>query len=348
MHTINPRTIFVTGGCGFIGSHFTRMMLQRGYRVVNIDVLTYAGRNHPEDRARGAYRFVEADIGDETTVARLLSKERPAAVVHFAAESHVDRSITGPEIFLDTNVGGTFRLLERCRTYHAGLTPESAERFRFLHISTDEVFGHLGPQDPPFREDTPIAPRSPYSASKAAAEHFVMAAFHTFGLPAMILRGSNNYGPRQLPEKLIPLMIEKAYRREPLPVYGTGGNVRDWLFVEDFCEAAARVLDAGRPGRGYNAGGGNERTNLDMVRMICALIDERTNDDGPPRASLIEFVTDRPGHDFRYAIDFSRLQTELGWSPRVNLEAGLRETVLWYTGRLEGRTNQGGANYVHV
>jgi dTDP-glucose 4,6-dehydratase len=316
----------VTGGAGFIGSAFVRLARARGWaRIVNLDALTYAG--NPENLADLAgdpgYTFVHGDICDGPLAARLFERYRPAALVNFAAETHVDRSIHDPAPFLRTNILGTQTLLDAARAHLAGLAP--AERA----VSTDEVYGTLGPDDPPFRETTPYAPNSPYAASKAAADHLVRAAHHTHGLPTLVTNCSNNYGPRQFPEKLIPLIVCNAREGRPLPVYGDGMQVRDWLHVDDHCEAIARVIAAGRPGRTYNVGGGNERTNLHVVRTICRTLDEL--EPAPaPRERLIAFVADRPGHDRRYAIDAARIREELGWSPRIAFEAGIRDTVAWY------------------
>jgi dTDP-glucose 4,6-dehydratase len=332
--------ILVTGGCGFIGANFVRNWLQAvGTPVVNLDKLTYAGHllsvaDLTEDPN---YSFVEGDIGDRALVQRLLNEYAPRAIVHLAAESHVDRSIRGPRAFVETNVLGTFVLLDATRVWLERLDPAARESFRFLHVSTDEVYGSLAPGDPPFREDTPYAPNSPYSASKAAADHLVRAYVHTYGLPAIITNCSNNYGPYQLPEKLIPLMIHQAIEGRPLPVYGDGQQMRDWLYVSDHCAALRLVLERGRTGEVYNIGGGSsgddgawpQITNLDLVRTLCALLDELAPRP-EPYAGLIRFVEDRPGHDRRYAVDWGKLHRELGWTPGMNLESGLRKTVEWY------------------
>lgn len=324
--------ILVTGGAGFIGANFVLDWLACGDEpVVNLDKLTYAG--NPDNLASLAgdarHVFVHGDVCDRALVTALLNEYRPRAIVHFAAESHVDRSIHGPADFIRTNVEGTFSLLEAARAWHAGLDPVGRAAFRFLHVSTDEVFGTLLPNDPPFSEATAYAPNSPYSASKAASDHLVRAWHHTYGLPVLTGNCSNNYGPLQFPEKLIPLMIANALAGKPLPVYGDGQQVRDWLFVGDHCEALRRVLDAGRPGETYNIGGWNEKANLDVVHTLCALLDELK----PATQSYkeqIRFVTDRPGHDRRYAIDARKIERELGWRPAETFESGLRKTVQWY------------------
>jgi len=301
-------------------------------RIVNLDALTYAGNLDSLESVADDPRhlFVHADIGDLPTVQRLMSEHRPRAVVHFAAESHVDRSIDGPAQFVTTNVVGTFCLLEAARDYWTNLPPAERDAFRFLHVSTDEVFGSLGSEGR-FTESTPYAPRSPYSASKAAADHLVRAYHHTYGLPVLVTNCSNNYGPYQFPEKLIPLMILNALEGKPLPVYGDGQNIRDWLFVDDHCQALRLVLERGTPGETYNIGGDCERPNLDIVRTICATVDRlRPGLPHAPCESLIKFVKDRPGHDRRYAIDASKIHRQLGWQPRLNLDSGLELTVAWY------------------
>lgn len=325
----------MTGGAGFIGSNFILDWLQAedAAPVVNLDLLTYAG--NPENLAAlegdARYRFVQGDISDRELVACLLVEHRPRAIVHLAAESHVDRSIVGPEAFLRTNVHGTFQLLEAARLYCSALPLEDQGEFRFLHVSTDEVYGTLQPGEPAFTETTPYAPNSPYAASKAGSDMLARAWHHTYGLPVLITNCSNNYGPFQFPEKLIPLVLTRALAGEPLPVYGDGQQVRDWLFVQDHTSALRSVLAHGRPGQTYNIGGGHERTNLDVVRGICALLDELLPDSPHrPHAQLIRFVTDRPGHDRRYAIDAARIERELGWRPAFDFEAGLRRTVQWY------------------
>ena len=326
------QTWLVTGGAGFIGGNFVLDAVASGIRVVNLDALTYAGNLDTLSPLDGNpdHVFVQGDIGDRALVARLLAEHRPQAVVNFAAESHVDRSIDGPAAFVQTNVVGTFNLLEAAREYYRGLEGEAQAAFRFLHVSTDEVYGSLGDQGK-FTEETPYAPNSPYSASKAASDHLVRAYHHTYGLPVLTTNCSNNYGPFQFPEKLIPLVILKALAGDPLPVYGDGRNVRDWLFVKDHCAAIRRVLEAGRIGETYNVGGDAERQNIEVVKAICALLDQRRpRDDGQPRESQITFVKDRPGHDRRYAIDASKIQSELGWQPTVDFEQGMAATVDWY------------------
>jgi dTDP-glucose 4,6-dehydratase len=327
------KTLLVTGGAGFIGGNFVLQMLEDdGVRILNLDKLTYAGNLDTLSSVHGNPRhiFVEGDIGDRALIARLLREYSVDAVVNFAAESHVDRSIDGPAAFIETNVVGTFNLLDCTRAYWHGLGEQARLAFRFLHVSTDEVYGSLGPTGA-FTETTAYAPNSPYSASKAASDHLVRAWHHTYGLPVLTTNCSNNYGPYQFPEKLIPLMIAKARSGEPLPIYGDGSNVRDWLYVEDHCRAIARVLDAGTPGEVYNIGGNSEKTNLDVVDTLCALLDEALPDSPHrPHSQLKQFVTDRPGHDKRYAIDASKLTRELGWSPQETFESGLRRTVAWY------------------
>ncbi len=289
---------------------------------------------------------MRGDINDRELVRRLLQENRPEAIVHFAAESHVDRSITGPEEFIRTNIHGTFTLLGEAKAYYDSLAADEQKRFRFLHVSTDEVYGSLGPDDPPFDETTAYAPNSPYSASKAASDHLVRAWFHTYHLPTLTTNCSNNYGPFQLPEKLIPLMVHNALRGEKLPVYGDGQNVRDWVYVEDHCDAIRCVLRNGQPGETYNIGGRSERRNLDVVKTICAVIDELCPDSPyKPHAGLIQFVTDRPGHDWRYAINGSRIERELGWKPQVSFEAGIRKTVEWYLEHQEWVAAVTGSSY---
>jgi len=325
------KTLLVTGGAGFIGANFVLAAVAAGHRVVNLDKLTYAGNlDTLETLADNPHHiFVHGDIGDRALVAGLLNSHRPDAVVNFAAESHVDRSIDGPAAFIETNVVGTLGLLEGVRDYWRDTLAGSAA-FRFLHVSTDEVYGSLGSEGK-FTEATPYAPNSPYSASKAASDHLVRAFHHTYGLPVLTTNCSNNYGPYQFPEKLIPLVIQKALEGEPLPVYGDGLNVRDWLYVGDHCSAIARVLDAGRIGETYNVGGNAERANIDVVRAICSLLDARRPlSDGRARESLITYVRDRPGHDRRYAIDAAKLHDELGWTPSVTFEQGIAATVDWY------------------
>ena len=335
-------TILVTGGAGFIGSNFVlAWMNSGGAALVNLDLLTYAGNaaNLASVASDPRYTFVRGDIGDAELVGSLLRKHRPRAIVHFAAESHVDRSIVSPEAFVRTNVLGTFTLLEQARAYWAELDETGRTAFRFLHVSTDEVYGTLGPNDPAFSETTPYAPNSPYAASKAGSDHLARAYFHTFGLPVLTTNCSNNYGPFQFPEKLIPLMILNALEGKPLPVYGDGKNVRDWLFVEDHCAAIRRVLESGRPGETYNIGGNSERANIDVVTAICDLVDEmRPGLGAAPRRGLITYVQDRPGHDRRYAIDASKIARELGWKPAEQFESGLRKTVSGISRMASGST----------
>ncbi len=325
-------TWLVTGGAGFIGGNFVLDAVASGVRVVTLDALTYAGNLDTLSALDGhpGHAFVKGDIGDRALVARLLAEHRPDAIINFAAESHVDRSIDGPAAFIQTNVVGTLALLECARDYWKSLGGAARDGFRFLHVSTDEVYGSLGDEGK-FSETTPYAPNSPYSASKAASDHLVRAFHHTYGLPVLTTNCSNNYGPFQFPEKLIPLVILKALNGEPLPVYGDGRNVRDWLYVKDHCAAIRRVLEAGRVGETYNVGGDAERQNIEVVKAICALLDaRRPRADGQPRESQITFVRDRPGHDRRYAIDASKLKGELGWAPTVSFEQGLAATVDWY------------------
>jgi len=332
LETEKPK-ILVTGGAGFIGGNFVLDVNGAGeYAVVNLDALTYAGNpetltsvaDHPD------YAFVRGNIGDRSLVDRLLVEHRPVAVVNFAAETHVDRSIDGPGAFVQTNVVDTHALLEAALVYWNTLEGAEREAFRFLHVSTDEVYGTLG-KTGYFTEESPYRPNSPYAASKAASDHLVRAYHHTYGLPVLTTNCSNNYGPYQFPEKLIPLMISTALRGEPLPVYGDGQQIRDWLYVEDHCRAIRTVLEKGVPGEVYNVGGHNERANLDVVKTICALLDELAPESPhAPHESLITFVIDRPGHDRRYAIDAGKIERELGWTPEETLESGLRKTVLWY------------------
>ena len=326
--------ILVTGCAGFIGSNFVLQWIENtGTAVVNLDLLTYAG--NPDNLAPLAedlrHQLVRGDICDAELVAALLRDHRPRVIVHFAAESHVDRSIAEPDAFIRTNVQGTFTLLEQAKTYWSGLDETSRRTFRFLHVSTDEVYGSLGPQDRAFSETTAYAPNSPYAASKAASDHLARAYYHTYGLPVITTNCSNNYGPFQFPEKLIPLMILNALEGKSLPVYGDGGNVRDWLFVGDHCSAIRAVIERGRIGETYNIGGNSERKNIEVVQDICDVVDE-LRPDGVlgPRRRLINFVTDRPGHDRRYAIDASKINSELGWQAAENFEGGLRRTVAWY------------------
>jgi dTDP-glucose 4,6-dehydratase len=326
-------TILVTGGAGFIGSNFIlHEMREERDAIVNLDKLTYAGnlRNLESVANDSRYEFVHGDICDRSLVRHLLEKHRPSAIVHLAAESHVDRSIRGPDDFIRTNVDGTFALLEETRSYWTALSDEERKRFRFLHVSTDEVYGSLGPDDPPFCETTPYAPNSPYAASKAGSDHLVRAYHHTYGLPTLTTNCTNNYGPFQFPEKLIPLMILNARDGKPLPVYGDGKNVRDWLYVEDHCAAIATVLRGGRVGETYNIGGWNEKPNIEIVETICDLVDEMAPRVGASGRELITFVKDRPGHDRRYAMNARKIERELGWKPRETFETGIRKTVRWY------------------
>ena len=323
--------ILVTGGAGFIGANFVLDWLeQTGEPVVNLDKLTYAGNLGSLADLRGDARhvFVRGDIGDRVEVDALLAQHRPRAIVNFAAESHVDRSIHGPAAFVETNIVGTFTLLDAARAFCSTLSDGERTAFRFLHVSTDEVYGSLGPDDPPFAETTPYAPNSPYAASKAAADHLVRAYHHTYGLPTLTTHCSNNYGPRQFPEKLIPLMIVNALAGKPLPVYGDGRNVRDWLYVGDHCAAIRAVLAGGHPGETYNVGGNAEMTNLDVVSTICRILGELAP--GRDYAGLVTFVKDRPGHDRRYAIDATKIRRELSWSPAESFASGMRRTLQWY------------------
>jgi dTDP-glucose 4,6-dehydratase len=326
--------ILVTGGAGFIGSNFIlQWIASERAHILNLDKLTYAGNlnNLRAVEAHARYRFGQGDIVDRELLRNLLRSEQPRAIVHFAAESHVDRSIHGPDDFVRTNVNGTFSLLEEARAYWSALPEPDRASFRFLHVSTDEVYGSLGPNDPAFRETTPYAPNSPYSASKAASDHLVRAYHHTYGLPALTTNCSNNYGPHQFPEKLIPLMILNACGGKPLPVYGDGENVRDWLYVEDHCRAIRTVLSYGRVGETYNIGGRSEKRNLEIVGAICELLDElRPNDTAVPHSKLVTFVKDRPGHDRRYAMDTRKIERELNWHPLETFASGIQKTVRWY------------------
>jgi dTDP-glucose 4,6-dehydratase len=327
-------TWIVTGGAGFIGGNFVLEAVASGIRIVNLDALTYAGNRDTLASLDGDARhaFVHGDIGDRGLVGRLLAEHRPQAIVNFAAESHVDRSIDGPAEFVQTNVVGTLALLEAARDYWRTLEGAEKDAFRFLHVSTDEVYGSLGDTGK-FTEETSYAPNSPYSASKAASDHLVRAFHHTYGLPVLTTNCSNNYGPYQFPEKLIPLVIARALAGEPLPVYGDGRNVRDWLYVGDHCAAIRAVLERGRVGETYNVGGDAEKQNIEVVRTICSLLDERRpRADGKPRTDQITYVADRPGHDRRYAIDASKLKSELGWAPAHSFEQGIADTVDWYLG----------------
>ena len=326
------KTWLVTGGAGFIGGNFVLDAIARGTRIVNLDALTYAGNRDTLAALDGDDRhvFVQGGIGDRALVASLLERHRPDAIVNFAAESHVDRSIEGPAAFVQTNVVGTLSLLEAARDYWRMLPPGAKEAFRFLHVSTDEVYGSLG-ETGKFTEETPYAPNSPYSASKAASDHLVRAFHHTYGLPVLTTNCSNNYGPYQFPEKLIPLVIARALAGEPLPVYGDGRNVRDWLYVADHCSAIRTVLEGGRVGETYNVGGDAEMQNIDVVNAICARLDARVpRADGVSRSSQVTYVADRPGHDRRYAIDASKLKRELGWQPAHSFQQGIADTVDWY------------------
>jgi len=326
------QTWLVTGGAGFIGGNFVLEAVAAGHRVINLDALTYAGNVDTLSPLTGNpnHVFVHGDIGDRELADRLLREHRPDAIVNFAAESHVDRSIDGPGAFVQTNVVGTLALLEAARDYWKSLRDDAKQAFRFLHVSTDEVYGSLG-ETGKFTETTPYAPNSPYSASKAASDHLVRAFHHTYGLPVLTTNCSNNYGPYQFPEKLIPLVIARALAGEPLPVYGDGKNVRDWLYVGDHCSAIRAVLERGRVGETYNVGGDAEMQNLQVVETICKLLDERRpREDGQPRFSQVTYVKDRPGHDRRYAIDAAKLKSELGWSPAHSFEQGIADTVDWY------------------
>lgn len=352
----NVRTVLVTGGCGFIGANLVRLLVGSGaYRVVNLDLMTYAANplSLADLEGNPAYVFVCGDIADRALVASLLREYKPDGILHLAAESHVDRSIVNAEDFIQTNVIGTYIMLESARTYWSQLPPGPKEAFRFLHVSTDEVFGSLG-EEGFFSEETPYAPNSPYAASKAASDHFVRAYHHTYGLPAIITNCSNNYGPYQFPEKVIPLMILSALSGENLPVYGDGLNVRDWIYVEDHCRAVRLAFEQGRPGEVYAIGANNEQRNIDLVRQICTILDEIAPleenralfDRGlKSYAELIRFVTDRPGHDRRYAIDSSKARRELGWRPAENFESGLRKTIQWYLSNPEWVKQASGGTY---
>ena len=332
-------TILVTGGAGFIGANFVLDWLaQSSELVINLDKLTYAGNleNLTVLQANPRHRFVQGDIADGALIDRLLAEHRPRAIVNFAAESHVDRSIHGPEDFIQTNIVGSFRLLESVRAYWGGLGDADKAAFRFLHVSTDEVYGSLSPTDPAFSETNRYEPNSPYSASKAASDHLVRAYHHTYDLPVLTTNCSNNYGPYQFPEKLIPLVLHNALKGKPLPIYGDGQQVRDWLYVGDHCTAIRRVLESGQLGETYNIGGWNEKPNLDVVHTLCALLDElRPRADGQPYKSQITYVKDRPGHDRRYAIDATKIERELGWKPAETFDTGIRKTVEWYLANAE-------------
>lgn len=327
-------SIVVTGGAGFIGSNFLLDWLRHhDETIINIDKLTYAGNleNLASLQGNTRHQFVRGDIGDSTILTRLLTQHAPRVIINFAAESHVDRSIHGPEEFIQTNIVGTFRLLEAARRYWDGLSADNRALFRFLHVSTDEVYGSLELDEPAFTEDRRYEPNSPYSASKAASDHLVRAYHHTYGLPVLTTNCSNNYGPYQFPEKLIPLVIHNALAGKSLPIYGDGQQVRDWLYVEDHCRAIRQVLSAGQIGETYNVGGGNQRVNLDVVSTLCRILDElRPRNDGKSYQEQITFVRDRPGHDRRYAIDATKIERELGWKPAETFETGTRKTVRWY------------------
>ncbi len=325
--------ILLTGGCGFIGSAVVRHLIRAtDHSVVNVDLMTYAASREALEEAAGSSRhvLVEADVADLAAMQRVFSTHRPDAVMHLAAESHVDRSIDGPAVFIQTNVVGTFTLLEAARGYWADLSPEARASFRFHHISTDEVFGALEAGDPPFTEATPYDPRSPYSASKAASDHLVRAWYHTYGFPAFVTNTTNNYGPWHFPEKLIPLVTINAIEGRELPVYGDGSNQRDWLFVEDHAEALVRAVERGRPGETYAIGARQPRSNLEVVQAICRVLDELRPDPAGPRERLIRYVTDRPGHDFRYEIDAAHAQQALDWRAAHDFDRGIRRTVQWY------------------
>lgn len=331
-------TVLVTGGAGFIGSNFVLDWIKSGGSAISLDLLTYAGNrtNLAAIDHNPRHQFVQGDICNAELIAALFREHRPSAIIHFAAESHVDRSIADPEAFIRTNVVGTHILLEQAKLYWSTLDEDGHREFRFLHVSTDEVYGSLKPDEPAFSEMTPYAPNSPYAASKAGSDHLVRAYFHTYGLPTLTTNCSNNYGPFQFPEKLMPLMILNALEGKPLPVYGDGQNVRDWLFVGDHCSAIRTVLERGRPGETYNVGGNSEKANLDVVNTICDLLDELRPDPRiGKRSNLIRFVPDRPGHDRRYAINASKIAKELCWQPKVSFEEGLRRTVEWYLANSE-------------
>jgi dTDP-glucose 4,6-dehydratase len=342
------KNILVTGGLGFIGSNFIRLLLKSGgfNQVINFDKQTYAGNpeNLQDLEKENSYHFIQADIGDGDAVLKVLEDYDVDAVVNFAAESHVDRSIDGPEPFVHTNVVGTLRLLESTKSYLAEVASDKSESFRFLHVSTDEVYGSLKPEDPSFSETTPYAPNSTYSASKASADHLVRAYHHTFGLPVLTTNCSNNYGPYQFPEKLIPLMILNACEGKSLPIYGDGSNIRDWLHVEDHCSGILSVLRKGRAGETYCIGGASEKTNMEVIDTLCNILD-RHHPSGAPHNQLKTFVTDRPGHDHRYAIDFSKIKSELGWQPSYSFEEGIEQTVRWYLNHQEWCNNVSSGNY---
>jgi dTDP-glucose 4,6-dehydratase len=325
--------LLITGGAGFIGSNLARLAMAAGHEVAVVDKLTYAGnRNSLADlEGKPGFMFFQADICDASAMRQVFAESKPDAVMHLAAESHVDRSIDGPGEFIATNVTGTFQLLQVALDYWRGLSGATKDNFRFLHVSTDEVFGSLGPTDPAFNESTPYDPHSPYSASKASSDHLARSWMDTYGLPVVVTNCSNNYGPYQFPEKLIPVVILKCLRGEPIPVYGKGENIRDWLYVDDHARALLAAVEKGKPGRTYCIGGDNERRNIDLVKQLCALLDEfRPRTDGKPHDSAITYVTDRPGHDLRYAIDARRARAELGWAPQEDFQTGFRKTVSWY------------------
>lgn len=336
---LDGKTILVTGGVGFIGSNFVLdWVSQTDGKVINLDKLTYAGnlQNLASLEDKTQHVFIHGDINNHKLLEKLLTRYLPSAIVHFAAESHVDRSIHGPEDFIQTNVNGTFHLLEATREYWARLHVDQKAKFRFLHVSTDEVYGSLGPDDPPFMETTPYTPNSPYSATKAASDHLVRAYHHTYGLPVIITNCTNNYGPYQFPEKLIPLTILNALEGKPLPIYGDGKNVRDWLYVNDHCEALRVVLERGRVGETYNIGGKCEKSNIEVVKTVCTILDElRSDSRHVPHASLIKFVKDRPGHDYRYAMNIHKIEHDPGWTPKESFDTGIRKTVEWYLDNLD-------------
>ena len=341
--------ILVTGGAGFIGSNFVLDWLKNSNEpVINLDALTYAGNLDNLKSLDGDDRhiFVRGNICDKVLVQELLNKYNPRAIVHFAAESHVDRSIFGPDLFFQTNVMGTLNLLECAKAHYETLSAEEQEEFRFLHVSTDEVYGTLDFDDAPFTEETPYSPNSPYSASKASSDHAVRAWYHTYGFPVLTTNCSNNYGPYQFPEKLIPLIITNALARKPLPIYGDGLNIRDWLYVGDHCSAIRCVLENGQLGETYNVGGHNERNNITIVKTICQILDELVPHYDGPYSDLITFVKDRPGHDRRYAIDSTKLQTQLGWKPSENFETGIRKTIQWYLSHQEWMENVKSGQYL--
>ncbi len=345
------KTIIVTGGAGFIGANFVLEWLKLGLgTVVNLDKLTYAGNleNLVSVRHNPQHIFVHGDIGDQALLTSLLQEHQPTAIVNFAAESHVDRSIHGPEDFIQTNVVGTFHLLEAVRAYWAGLIDEGRQDFRFLHVSTDEVYGSLAKDDSAFTETHSYAPNSPYSASKAASDHLVRAYHHTYGLPTLTTNCSNNYGPHHFPEKLIPLVIHNALAGKDLPIYGTGQQIRDWLYVTDHCAAIRRVLEAGQIGEVYNVGGWNEKPNIEVVKTLCRMLDaKKPRADGKPYADQIAFVEDRLGHDQRYAIDASKIANQLGWKPKETFESGIEKTVNWYLENQDWVNNVTSGEYRH-